>query len=79
MLFTLDLEQETWTKSSTNSGLFDGQPDQLARTFGRSNFLFFCEDAKETGNDLHGRNMNTGEYFTLIQGAGSIIRTLETT
>ena len=80
MLFTLDLEQETWTKSSTNSGLFDGQPDQLARTFGSSStFLFFCEDAKETGNDLHGRNMNTGEYFTLIQGAGSIIRTLETT
>ena len=79
MLFTLDLEQEIWTKSSTNSGLFDGQPDQLARTFGSSNFLFFCEDSKETGNDLHGRNMNTGEYFTLIQGAGSNIRTLETT
>ena len=79
MLFTLDLELKTWTNSSTNSGLFDGQPDQLARTFGSSNFLFFCEDAKETGNDLHGRNMITGEYFTLIQGTGSIIRTLETT
>ena len=81
MMFTLDLEQETWTKSSTNSGLFDGRPDQLVKMFGLSDYLFFTEDAKtDSGlfNDLHGRNMITGEYFTLIQAVDETLRTFET-
>ena len=81
MLFTLDLEQETWSKSSTNSGLFDGRPDQLVPMFGVSDYLFFTEDAKaptSAGNDLHGRNMITGEYFTLLEAIDGTLRTLET-
>ena len=81
MMFTLDLEQETWTKSSTNSGLFDGRPDQLVKMFGISDYLFFTEDAKTVNglfNDLHGRNMNTGEYFTLVQAIDETLRTIET-
>lgn len=81
MMFRLDLEQETWSKSSTNSGLFDGRPDQLVRMFGPSDYLFFTEDAKQpasVGNDLHGRNMNTGEYFTLVEAIDETLRILET-
>ena len=81
MMFTLDLEQETWSKSSTNSGLFDGRPDQLVKMFGSSDYLFFTEDAK-TGsgrfNSLHGRNMNTGKYFTLLEAVDDKLLPLET-
>ena len=82
MMFRLDLEQETWTKSSTNSGLFDGRPDQLVRMFGSSEYLFFTEDSKQPasvcGNDLHGRNMVTGDYFTLVEAIDGTLRLLET-
>jgi len=69
-LITLDLTEETWTYDSTISGLFMDQPDQLTRMFGHaSDYIFFAEDGSH--NDVHFRNMETGEYGTLVEGGGA--------
>ena len=48
-LFILDLDAMTYTRSGTQSGAFDGQPDQiqsiLAADEGGSDMLYFCEEA----------------------------------
>ena len=65
-LFTLDLEGGTWTVSSTESGAFDIQPDQLGRIIGDSDVLYFTEDGG-SNSDIHGRD-STGQYFTIVKG-----------
>mmetsp|Transcript_13320 Transcript_13320/g.28769 ORF Transcript_13320/g.28769 Transcript_13320/m.28769 type:complete len:787 (+) Transcript_13320:1072-3432(+) len=67
-LFTLDLDAGTWTKTSTVSGAFNLQPDQLARIMGDSEVLYFCEDGG-SACDIHGRD-STGQYFTIVRGDG---------
>lgn len=68
-LFILDLDAKTYTRSSTVSGAFDGEPDQLARLLDDSNdedLLFFCEDVGSSAG-VHGRDSN-GKYYTMLQG-----------
>eukprot|EP01083_Nonionella_stella_P230805 815571_1 len=67
MLFTLDLAAQTWTKTSTSSGVFD-EPDQLSRILGESECLYFCEDG-DTGSDIHARD-STGQFFTVVKNTG---------
>jgi len=73
-LFTLDLAAGTWTRSGTESGLFDLQPDQLGRISGQSDMLYFCEDGpnelitETTKCDIHARNTTSGEYLTIVRG-----------
>ena len=43
-LFTLNLEAMTWTKTSTLSGAFNMEPDQIGRVAGDAEALYFCED-----------------------------------
>jgi len=69
LLYVLDLDSQTFERSSTESGAFNNQPDQIARIIGdesEQNILYFCEDG---GDDcgVHGRNMN-GDFFTIIDG-----------
>jgi hypothetical protein len=68
VLFELDLANLTWTKSSTLSGAFENQPDQIARIVGDGNYLYFCEDGG-SACDVHGRDID-GNFFTLIRGDG---------
>ncbi len=52
-LFILDLDTLTYTKSSTQSGAFEGQPDQIKRilaTDESSDMLYFCEEASSEDN-----------------------------
>ena len=67
-LYILDLDAGTYTESSTESGAFNNQPDQIARVIGAGNdsILYFCEDG---GADcgVHGRNSD-GKYFTILEG-----------
>mmetsp|Transcript_9972 Transcript_9972/g.12827 ORF Transcript_9972/g.12827 Transcript_9972/m.12827 type:complete len:110 (+) Transcript_9972:2-331(+) len=58
----------TWTSSSTLSGAFDLQPDQLQRIIGDSDMLYFCEDGGANA-DIHARD-ETGQYFTIVRGDG---------
>ena len=66
-LFTLDLDTMTYTNRTTVSGLFDGQPDQMARIIGNStnDILYFTE---EGGRDagIHGRN-DVGNFYTILE------------
>lgn len=65
LLYILDLDTKTFEVSSTQSGAFDSQPDQVARLVGQEDILYFCEDG---GSDcgVHGRNAN-GKFFTVLQ------------
>ena len=70
-LYTLDLAAETWVSFDlTNPSFSIDQPDQLARMFDESNYLFFCEDAiAGTRADIFGKDLTTNQYFTLIQAS----------
>mmetsp|Transcript_29038 Transcript_29038/g.79702 ORF Transcript_29038/g.79702 Transcript_29038/m.79702 type:complete len:155 (+) Transcript_29038:1016-1480(+) len=73
-LFALDLDKGTYSSSSTESGAFDLQPDQL-KSIGSSDgptdqsILYFCEDGGSQC-DVHGRNLENGKFFTIIEGTG---------
>ena len=67
-LFILDLDKKTFKDTSTVSGAFDGQPDQVQRMVGAdgSNLLYFCEDGGSYQCGVHARDGN-GEYYTILQ------------
>jgi len=64
-LFTLDLDVQTWAKTSTLLGEFDAEPDQMARILGNFEALYFCEEGG-TSSDVHGRD-TTGKFFTVVE------------
>lgn len=66
VLVTLDLDAQTFVITSTVSGAFNRQPDQIATLTGDDNILYFCEDG---GDDcgLHGRD-SSGKFFTILDG-----------
>jgi hypothetical protein len=73
-LFILDLDAKTYSVSSTASGAFDGEPDQVARLLGSGSgdgMLYFCEDVKEVAG-VHARDAK-GRYFTILQGKRGVI------
>lgn len=68
-LFILDLDGLTYERSSTESGAFNNQPDQVARILSDDpdeEMLYFCEDG---GDDcgLHARD-NDGNFFSILDG-----------
>jgi secreted PhoX family phosphatase len=79
-LFILNLDCGTFTVSSTKSGAFMSQPDQLARTSGqgRDSLLYFCEDSSKNSG-VHGRDPSNGRYFTILQSGDSDLLPAETT
>jgi hypothetical protein len=68
-LYIMDLDRRTYTVSTTVSGAFDGEPDQLARLLNANDgILYFCEDTKQKAG-VHGRDRN-GKYFSIVQADG---------
>lgn len=66
-LVILDLAQKRYTYSSTESGAFNEQPDQISRLIADDeSVLYFCEDGGATSG-VHGRSTR-GTYFTIIEG-----------
>jgi Bacterial protein of unknown function (DUF839) len=66
-LFMLDLDNMTFTQTSTEKGAFDFEPDQIKRLLDDDgSILYFCEDGDE-GSGVHGRDPN-GNYFTILKG-----------
>ena len=67
-LFELDLDNGTYRRTFTSSGLFDGSPDQLQEVIGYNNeaLLYFTEDGGERAG-IHARNSN-GDLFTILEG-----------
>lgn len=68
LLYILDLAAGTFEASSTLSGAFNNQPDQIKFIIDDPNhILYFCEDG---GSDcgVHGRD-NAGNFFTILNSA----------
>ena len=71
-LFELDLDNFTWKKSSTKSGLFGGSPDQLVGIIGDEELVYFTEEGlgDESQGDsaagVHARD-NQGRFFTILE------------
>jgi hypothetical protein len=69
-LFRLELDAGTFTRTSTLSGAFNLQPDQLRALASDPNeIIYFCEDGG-SACDLHGRNTANGKFFTVVEGTG---------
>jgi secreted PhoX family phosphatase len=68
-LFILNLDEMTYTKTSTKIGKFDGQPDTIVRILSeddRKDMLYFCEDGPKTCG-IHARNKQ-GNFFHILEG-----------
>ena len=66
-LYILDLDNYTYVRSSTVSGAFDGQPDQVQRIISLDptrDMLYFCEEAS-ADNGIHARDTK-GNFYTII-------------
>jgi hypothetical protein len=64
-LVIVNLRNNTYTASSTKSGAFNNQPDQIERVLGANEeMLLLCEDGGRDAG-LHGRSL-TGDYFTIL-------------
>lgn len=69
ILMILDLETGIYERYSTESGAFDGQPDQIQRVLGdtaQDDILYFCED-DGAANGVHGRD-SSGNFYTILEG-----------
>lgn len=72
-LYILDLDNLTYTRSSTISGAFDGQPDQVKRIIAEdpdSDMLYFCEEAS-ADNGIHARD-SEGNFYTIIDATSAV-------
>lgn len=69
VLMILDLEAGVYERYSTESGAFEGQPDQIRKIVGDSrqdDFVYFCEEASGDGtNGVHARDA-AGNFFTIL-------------
>lgn len=66
MLFTLNLDDMTYTRKSTLFGLFDNTPDQIERILeGESDLLYFTEEGGPNAG-IHARDSD-GSFFTILE------------
>jgi len=69
-LFILDLDLLTYERSSTVTGAFNSQPDQVARILDNEGILYFCEDGGDDAG-VHGRDSD-GNFYTILADGGSV-------
>jgi len=63
-LFILNLDDMTYEKHTTVSGIFDGHPDQMKRLI-QNGLLYFCEEGGNE-NGVHARDEN-GWFFSILE------------
>ncbi len=71
-LFILDLDNLTYERSSTVSGAFEGQPDQIASIVAGNplrDMLYFCEESSPINNGVHARDTD-GNFYTILNAPG---------
>jgi hypothetical protein len=66
MIYTLDLDNRTWYRTSTVSGLFDGQPDQLQRLLQNTTDLLYFTEEGNTDAGIHARDENA-RFYTIME------------
>jgi hypothetical protein len=68
-LYVLDLDSNTYVRTSTLFGLFDGEPDQIKHLLnGDDEIVYFNEDQGQDAG-VHGRNAE-GQFYTILEGPG---------
>ena len=72
-LFTLNLDTHEYSSSSTESGPFNGQPDQIVRLLSEDNpneegLLYFLEDGGGSPAGVYARDSHSDQYYTIVQG-----------
>ena len=67
MLYILNLDQGTYTRLSSQSGLFDGSPDQVSRIVDdpRGDLLYFTEEGGQDAG-VHARDA-LGRFYTILE------------
>jgi hypothetical protein len=65
-IFTLDLNAGTWFASSTVSGLFDGQPDQMQRLLGDSRDMLYFTEEGGVDAGIHARDIDS-RFYTIME------------
>jgi hypothetical protein len=66
LMITLNLDDGTYTRVSTISGLFSGDPDQIVRlTDTDESLLYFTEDGGDIAG-VHARN-RLGQFYTILE------------
>jgi hypothetical protein len=66
MLFMLNLDDGTYTRSSTEFGLFDGGPDQLKRIMEDDDALLYFTEEGGVDAGIHARD-NHGRFYTVLE------------
>jgi hypothetical protein len=66
-MFILNLDTLTYTKVSTRTRSFDGQPDQIVSPINSSSSTLYFNEEANTRAGIHGRNSD-GKYFTVMEG-----------
>lgn len=66
MLFTLDLDGDTYHNHTTRSGLFAGQPDQMQRILNDSRDLIYFTEEGGADAGIHARD-HLGRFYTIFE------------
>jgi hypothetical protein len=66
MIYKLDLDMGTWSRTSTVSGLFEGQPDQLQRLIQNPKDLLFFTEEGSNDSGIHARDENA-RFYTIME------------
>ena len=65
-LIILDLDRQTYVLRTTESGLLNGEPDQIHYVPGKEqNTIYFTEDGGDYAG-IHARGIN-GKFFTVLE------------
>lgn len=65
LLFELDLDSNTWSRSSVQGGAFDGKPDTTARILNDpTDIIYMTEDGGDDAG-VHGRDKDNNYYVIL--------------
>ena len=65
LLFELDLDSNTWSRSSVQGGAFDGKPDTTARILNDpADIIYMTEDGGDDAG-VHGRDKDNNYYVIL--------------
>lgn len=65
-LFIFDLDKMTFRNTSTVSGLFDGDPDQMQRILGSEGGLLYFTEEGGADAGVHARD-EFGRFFTILE------------
>ena len=67
-LFQLNLDDGTYTASSTKTGLMEGEPNEIRYVEGSSGTLLYMTELNGRRSGVHARN-EAGELYTVLEGS----------